>query len=88
MSVEEQFHNTAHLLAQTAPAGAAYQNHNRLTKAHTRLAKAHNRLTDELTEAHNRLTEEIAGYVADCRERMQQREANLHALIRILTAEH
>ena len=63
------------------------QTHNRLTDAHTRLAKAHNRLTDELTEAHNRLTEEIAGYVAGCRERMQQMEANLHALIHILTAE-
>jgi uncharacterized coiled-coil protein SlyX len=49
----------------------------RLTEAHTRL-----------TEAHNRLTEEITGYVADSRERMKQMEANLDALIRIITAEH
>jgi hypothetical protein len=63
MTLEQQLHNTAHLLAQTAPAGAAYQNHNLLTDAHTRLAKAHNRLREQLTEA-NRLTEEIAGYVA------------------------
>ena len=87
MTVEEQFDNTARLAAANSPTRRGLPNHNRLTDARTRRAKAHNRPTDELTEAHNRLTEEIAGYVAGCRERMKQMEANLHALIHILTAE-
>jgi Mg2+ and Co2+ transporter CorA len=34
------------------------------------------------------LTEEVTAYVADSRERIKQMEANLDALIRIITAEH
>jgi hypothetical protein len=41
-----------------------------------------------LTEAVAGFVEESRAYVADSRERMKQIEANLDALIRIITAQH
>jgi hypothetical protein len=55
-----------------------------LTEAHERLTQAHERLTEGLIL----LSANVAEYVMDSRERMKQMEANLDALIRIITAEH
>ncbi|HEY7390606.1 MAG TPA: hypothetical protein VH640_18960 [Bryobacteraceae bacterium] len=44
--------------------------------------------TAHIGERVSALTEEVTAYVTDSRERMKQMEANLDALIRIITAEH
>ena len=46
------------------------------------------KMAETFEAAHKSLASEVAAYVADSRERMKQMEANLDALIRIITAEH
>lgn len=89
MTIEEQLHNVIQLLEATA--GVALRNEE-TCKRLFELAELQSRNLTKLAEtveiAHRNLATEVAAYVTDSRERMKQLEANLDALIRIITAEH
>ena len=92
MTIEEQLHTITTLLE--ASARIALRNEEAIKKSFelqelqqrnlAALAETTNHIGNRLTA----LTEAVTGYVADSRERMKQMEANLDALIRIITAEH
>jgi chemotaxis regulatin CheY-phosphate phosphatase CheZ len=103
MTFEERLHNVIQLLEAAANLSLRNEQaikkvvelqevqSSRLTKMAEAFETAHNSLAaghNSLVEAHNHLVAEIAGYVTDSRERQKQMEANLDALIRIITAEH
>jgi hypothetical protein len=89
MTIEEQLHTVATLLEATAR--IALRNEESIRKCTElqqrnvgALAEKHAILTDTLVS----LARNVADYVTASNERMKQMEANLDALIRIITAEH
>jgi hypothetical protein len=103
MTIEEQLHNVVHLLEATASLALRNEETCKrlfeVAEVHSRslrtLAETIEISHNKLAEALGTLTEQVAAhvvesraYVADSRERMKQMEANLDALIRIITAEH
>jgi len=92
MTIDEQLHGVIQLLEATAT--IALRNEQAIQKV-VELQAVQSRnlgaLTETVTILGNKLltlTDGISAYVADSQERMKQLEANLDALIRIITAEH
>lgn len=92
MTFEERLHSVIHLLEATAT--LALRNEQAIQKV-VELQEVQSRSLGKLIETVDilgtkliTLNEQVSAYVADSRERMKQMEANLDALIRIITAEH
>jgi hypothetical protein len=92
VTFEERLHSVVQLLEATAT--LALRNEQAIQKV-VELQEVQSRSLGKLIETVDilgtkliTLNEQVSAYVADSRERMKQMEANLDALIRIITAEH